>query len=138
MPRKYDLIIIAIGSFQLIHDQTDAQQVLNNLSNALLPGGKLILETYIPWDVIKNNIDGSILSDQSKEITVERVAHSPNGFKIINQSKVTADFKKQLEVSHTRYEKWDGKLISAEEEQYTVRWYHRYEMELFLQKAGLR
>ena len=30
----------------------------------------------------------------------------------------------------------DGKLILAEEEEYTVRWYHRYEMELFLEKAG--
>ena len=40
-------------------------------------------------------------------------------------------------MSQTRYEKWDhGKLLLVEEEEYSVRWYHRYEMEFFLEKAG--
>ncbi len=137
LPQKYDLIFIAIGSFQLIHEQTEALKILKTLATALLPGGRLVLETFIPWDAIKDNIDGSVLSDQSRELTVERTASSPDGFEIINQSKVTVNFKEQLEISQTRYEKWaDGKLIHAEEEEYAVRWYHRYEMVLFLEKAG--
>jgi SAM-dependent methyltransferase len=137
LPQKYDLIFIAIGSFQLIHEQTEALKILETLRMALLPRGRLVLETFIPWDAIKENVNGSIRSDQSRGITVERTASSPDGFEIINQSKVTVNFKEQLEISQTRYEKWaDGKLIYAEEEEYIVRWYHRYEMELFLEKAG--
>lgn len=137
LPQKYDVIFIAIGSFQLIHEHVEALKILKTLTTALLPGGKLVLETFIPWDAIKDNIHGSVLSDQSKGITVERTASSPDGFEIINQSKVTVNFKEQLEISQTRYEKWaDGKLIHAEEEEYAVRWYHRYEMVLFLEKAG--
>jgi hypothetical protein len=120
----------------LIHGQTEALKILKILAAALLPGGRLVLETFIPWDATKDNINGSVLSDQSRETTVETTS-SPDGFKIINQSKVTVNFKEQLEISQTRYEKWaDGKLIHAEEEEYAVRWYHRYEMELFLEKAG--
>ena len=137
LPKKYDLIFIAIGSFQLIHSQTEALKILQNLAAALQPGGRLVLETFIPWDAIKDNIDGNILADQSKKITVERTAHSPDGFKIINQSKMIVDFKKQLEITQTRYEKWiDGKLIHAEEEEYAVTWYYRNEMALLLEKSG--
>lgn len=137
LPKKYDLIFIAIGSFQLIHDPIEALKILKNLASSLEPGGRLVLETFIPWNAIKDNIDGNILSDQSKEIITESTAHSPDGFEIVNQSKVTVHFKKQLEISQTRYEKWaGGKLICTEEEEYIVRWYHRYEMELFLEKAG--
>lgn len=137
LPQKYDLIFIAIGSFQLYSSQAEALKILKTLAAALLPGGRLVLETFIPWDAIKDNINGSILSDRSKEITVERTASSPDGFEIINQSKVTVNFKDQLEISQTRYEKRaDGKLIHTEEEEYVVRWYHRYEMEFFLEKAG--
>ncbi|MDB6081169.1 MAG: hypothetical protein JWO53_441 [Chlamydiia bacterium] len=137
LPHQYDLIFIAIGSFQLIHNSVEALKILKNVVTALLPGGRLVIETFIPWDAIKDNITGSILSEQSKEITSERTASSPDGFEIINQSTVTTYFKKQLEISQIRYEKWaEGKMMYAEEEEYTVRWYHRYEMELFLEKAG--
>jgi hypothetical protein len=70
-------------------------------------------------------------------VTCERIAHSSDGFEIINKSSVTINFKEQLQRSQTRYEKWiHGKFSHAEEEEYTVRWYHRYEIKLFLEKAG--
>lgn len=137
LPHKYDLIFIAIGSFQLIHSQTEVLKILQHLASALQAGGRLVLETFVPWDVIKDNIANGLLADQSQEILQERTAHSSDGSKIINQSKVTYYFKKQLEMSQIRYEKWaNGKMIHAEEEEYTVRWYHRYELELLLEKAG--
>lgn len=136
LPQKYSLIFIAIGSFQLIQDQEEALQILKRLRSALLPDGKLVLETYVPWDAIKDNIQGSTLVGQSKETTSERIASSED-FEIINKSVLTIDFKEQLEKSKTRYEKWvNGKFSHAEEEEYSVRWYHRYEMKFFLEKAG--
>jgi SAM-dependent methyltransferase len=135
--RKYDIIFIAIGSFQLIQDLQEALNILKNLSLALLPGGRVVIETFIPWDAIKENIQGSTLSDQSKEMTFERTVHFSEDVKIIHRSNVMVYFKEQLEKTQSRYEKWiQGIFNHAEEEEYAVRWYHRFEMEFFLQKAG--
>lgn len=137
LAKKYSHIFIAIGSFQLIRDRTEAFQILKSLHRQLLPGGRLIIETFVPWDGIKDNIDGTVLLDQSKPISSEQKIHSQDGFNIINKSKVTINFKEQLKLIQARYEKWaDGKFVFAEEEEYAVRWYYRYEMELLLEKAG--
>lgn len=137
LPRKYDLIFIAIGSFQLIHDDKTALHVLENLRSALLPGGTLIIETFVPWDSIKDNIHGSILANQSSEIYFEKTVDVKDGSHIIHKSAVTVYFKEQLEKTRSSYEKWIGERLShAEEEEYIVRWYHRFEMQLLLEKAG--
>lgn len=137
LSQKYDLIFIAIGSFQLIQDRKEAFNILKNLHSALLPGGRIVLETFIPWDAIKDNIHGSVLMNESKEMIFERTAHSADGFQIVHKSTVIVYFKEQIEKTQSRYEKWvQGTFSQAEEEEYGVRWYHRYEMELLLEKAG--
>jgi len=137
MPQKYGVIFIAIGSFQLIRERPEALQVLKNLRQHLLPGGKLAIETFVPWEGIRDSINGDVLAGQSGPIASERKEISPDGFEIICKSAVSLNFKEQLEVSRTRYEKWaGGALLHAEEEEYAVRWYHRYEMAMFLEKAG--
>ena len=96
-----------------------------------------MLETFIPWDAIKDNINGSVLMDESQERFFERTAYSADGSQIIHKSIVTVNFKEQIEKTQSRYEKWVHELFShAEEEEYVVRWYHRFEMELLLEKAG--
>lgn len=137
LPKRYDVIFIAIGSFQLIGDTKEAISILENLRSALLPGGRIVLEIFVPWDSIKENIHGSVLDDQSKPSTFEKEIALPENTKIIHKSAVMTDFKKQIEVCQSRYEKWvNGSFSNVEEEQYTVRWYYRYEMELLLEKAG--
>jgi SAM-dependent methyltransferase len=137
LPKKYSLIFIAIGSFQLIENLEEALLILKTLQSALLPEGKLMIETFVPWDAIKDNIQGAVLLNQSKEIASERSAASSEGCKIIHKSTVTVFFSKQLEKTQSCYKKWiDGQLSAAEKEEYRVRWYHRYEMKFFLEKAG--
>lgn len=137
LPRKYDLIFIAIGSFQLIQDRKEALNILKKLHSVLLSEGRIVLETFIPWDAIKDNINGSVLMDKSKERLFERTTCSADGSQIVHKSTVTVNFKEQIEKTQSRYEKWVHGLFSqAEEEEYVVRWYHRFEMELLLEKAG--
>jgi SAM-dependent methyltransferase len=50
--KKYALIFIAVGSFQLITDRAEGLKVLRMLHSHLLPGGSLVLDTFIPWDSI--------------------------------------------------------------------------------------
>ena len=85
LPRKYDLIFIAIGSFQLIQDRKEALNIFKNLHSALLPAGRVVLETFIPWDAIKDNINGSVLMDESKERLFERTANSKDGSQIVHK-----------------------------------------------------
>jgi len=137
LPKQYGLIFIAIGSFQLIHPKKNAFRALKNLLAALIPKGQLVIETFVPWDAIHDNIQGTVLKDCSQEQKFESRAEGPNNSYIIHKSMVTFDFKSQQEISHSRYEKWTNQSLSAfEEEEYRVYWYHRYEMELLLEKAG--
>ena len=136
LPRKYDLIFIAMGSFQLIHDDKEAFRILENLHTALLPGGKLVVEIFVPWDAIKDNIHGSVLVNQS-EVSFEKAVDTKDGSRLVHKSAVTVYFNEQLEKTKSIYEKWaNGRLSHSEEEEYIVRWYHRFEMRLLLEKAG--
>lgn len=137
LPKRYDLIFIAIGSFQLIHGDKETLLVLENLRSALLPGGRLVIETFIPWDAIKEHIQGAILASQSSEVRFEKTIDAADGSQMIHKSAVTVYLKEQLEKTRSSYEKWAGQQFSySEEEEYIVRWYHRFEMQLLLEKAG--
>lgn len=135
--RKYAFIFIAVGSFQLITDRAEALKVLRILHSYLLPGGSLILDTFIPWDSIKSSIEGDSLSKEKKTVSSSRFVACPDGAEIFLQSLTTIDPWEQLEISKNQYEKrLDGKVIAQEEEDLIVRWYYPHEMELFLEKAG--
>lgn len=137
LPKKYGLIFIAIGSFQLLSNRQEALLALQTLRSALLPGGALVLETFVPWEAFRENIEGSSLPNRSKPASYESRATAPDGSSILHKATVTLSFEEQLERTKSRYEKWIGATFRcAEEEEYTVRWYHRFEMELFLEKAG--
>lgn len=136
LPHKYGLIFIAIGSFQLIEDRSHVFAVLHNLYNHLLPGGSLLLETFIPWDAIKDCIHGDRVHSTST-MYFEKKEILPDSSEIINKGKVTTYPAEQLGISESRYTKVLNKnIIETEDERLAVRWYHRYEMELLLQKIG--
>jgi SAM-dependent methyltransferase len=137
LPEKYELIFIAVGSFQLLHDQKEAYAVLKKLYDHLLPGGSLLLDTFIPWDSIKDCIthDG-ILEKQSTKEYRKRIKVSAD-YHINQTSKITCYAHEQIDECITLYEKvCDDKVLEKEEEHVFIRWYYRYEMELLLQKIG--
>jgi SAM-dependent methyltransferase len=137
LPAKYNLIFITFGSFQLVHDRAEALATLKLLHRHLLPGGKLVLENFVPWNGIQTGIHDSILSDMSQPLKLETKTQALDGSEIVKYNTVILNFKEQIVKIHTLYEKWKGgKLLLEEEEEYLVRWYHRYEMKLFLEKAG--
>ena len=131
LPKKYHVIFIAIGSFQLIRKREEALQILKSLRAALSPEGQLILETFVPWAASKEH------ALTSNEISFERTTYCTDGSEIICKTKATIDLKEQLEVTQIRYEKWaDHQLIDAADEEHIIRWYHSYQMESLLKEAG--
>lgn len=139
LPKKYALIFVAVGSFQLIHDRNEALAVLKKLRDHLLPGGILLLDTFVPWDFIKESIESDhLLATPKKSQSVRRVFLS-DGSEIVLSICHTLYPNEQLELSDCIYEKkLDGKLLKKEEEPLFVRWYYRLEMELLLEKAGFK
>lgn len=135
--RKYAIIFIAVGSFQLITDRAEALKILRILHSHLLPGGSLVLDTFIPWDSVKVSVEGDALSKEKKSVSSNRAVVCSDGAEILLTSMTTIDPWEQLEISKNQYEKrLDGKVIAHEEEDLNVRWYYPHEMELFLEKAG--
>ena len=126
--KKYGLIYIAVGSFQLIYDLDTALLTLSSLKEILLPGGALVLDMFVPWDILGN--------DGEPEFT-ERYIEKKNGDKIVLKSSSIADVKNQILTTTTLYESFENnEVVKTEEEHLEIRWYYPNEMMLFLEKAG--
>jgi trans-aconitate methyltransferase len=54
--KKYSALIIAVGSFQLITDHQQVFKVLQKLQEHLLPGGFILLDLFVHWERLANDI----------------------------------------------------------------------------------
>lgn len=136
LPKKYNVIFISLGSFQLISDVKEASLALKKLLDHLLPGGVLLLELFVPWDGIKVSIVGSCLLNTAT-VPFERKEILSDCSVIVYKGITTDYHKEQLQVTEGEYIKtYKNKVIANEKENIKVRWYHRYEMELFLKLCG--
>lgn len=97
---RYEAIIIPGGSFLLIEQREESIQVLNRLYEHLEPGGRLILDLFLP----DNNYNSSELGRWDGMATY----HLPNGDLITMEGKnAEVDlFFNQYRVSYLKYEKW--------------------------------
>src|SRR5260221_7048799 len=55
LPHKYHLMLIPLGSFQLLYPRSSAFNTLQNFKNHLHVGAKLILDLFVPWDALREN-----------------------------------------------------------------------------------
>ena len=130
LPKQYNLILIPLGSFQLLYPRLTAFHTLNNLKKHLQPGGKIILDLYVPWDALYEN---------NQETFSEREVTSPDKSKIVIQSHNMANKYEQYLHCDALYKKMvNGRVIAEESEQMHISWYYRYEMELILEKYGFK
>jgi len=137
LSKKYALIFIAIGSFQLFSDRDEALHVLQKLREHLLPDGILMIDSIIPWEVIQVGIKEGKLISTPVISQRETKTLTPEGYEITQNIHNTADLLNQTQRAINTYEKRkEGKLIASEKEIFSFRWYYYYEFELFLQKAG--
>lgn len=130
LPQKYDGIIIPFGSFQLFYPRSVAFHALEVLKAHLNPGGKLVMDLFVPWDVLYEN--------NEEEISEREVKINDNSIISANSHSV-ANKHEQYILSDIKYnELINGSNISQEEERMYVCWYYRYEMELILEKFGFK
>lgn len=122
--QRFEAIILPAGSFQLIVDPTAALRVLDRFREALLPGGRLI-------------IDLDLLSCLADVPGRARHWHDGRDFLTLQESSVERNFARQTMLSQLRYELWrEGKLVSAQMELFHLRFWGLTEFELALRIAG--
>ena len=128
--QKYDALLIAMGSIQLLHPRDHAFEILSRLKKALTPNGQIFVETFVPWEVLYKDND-----HREKEQEVESAPHTKIHLRSINQ----VDKFHQLIISKNFYDKiYYGKSVQTEQETLHINWYYPYEMIYFLERAGFK
>lgn len=128
LPEKYDAIIIAIGSFQLIHPRNKALLTLAKLKEHLKPQGKLYIETFIPWEAMYENAEHEVRESNAK-ISSDEI--------IYLRSENNANKQEQYYLEKNEYKKIkNDTIITTENEEMQVCWYFRYEMQYLLENSG--
>ncbi|MFC5701400.1 class I SAM-dependent methyltransferase [Cohnella faecalis] len=127
LPQQYEAIIIPGGSFLLIERREDSLHALRRLYEHLQPGGRLILDLFLP----DNRFEIGPLGGTS-------TFHLPDGDIITMESKlVEADLFNQYKITYLKYEKWrKGALVQTELQRFALRWYGVEEFKLVLESIG--
>lgn len=128
--KQYQSIIIPLGSFQLLYPREKACESLVKFHRWLIPGGKLVMDLFVPWEAMYEHGEVDTSTREVKLATGESIQ--------IDNHTTTNKFE-QHSLSKTRYTKYSGeKAIAKEEEQMDILWYYPYEMELMLEKHGFK
>lgn len=132
IPHRYGTIFS--NSFQVIDDRQMAFTTLKRFRRHLVPGGQLLVELFVPWQVMQ----GKDVSD---------VDHPTHWFDMpIRDGKgevkayfwsESVDLFEQVLLSKRRYDVYvDGKCVKYETHAYRLRWYYKHEIVMMLEKAG--
>lgn len=127
LTQQYEIIIIPGGSFLLIEERNESIEALKNLYEHLKPGGKLMLDLFLPepdFDVSSGGEVSTFHLSDGDHITMERKL-------------VEANFLEQYKVYYLKYEKWrNGSLLQTELQRFAMRWYGVEEFKLLLENIG--
>ncbi|MFD1030145.1 class I SAM-dependent methyltransferase [Metaplanococcus flavidus] len=122
---EYEAVIIPAGTFLLLHERGASLRALKNFHRHLKPGGKLIVDLYLPTD---NEIGNSTLRSWEVE---------DGGVITLESTTTDIDHINQFSVSNHRYEKWErGQLLDTELERFAMRWYGVEEFRTILENHG--
>lgn len=121
----YDVIIIPAGSFQFVDLREQAITALQHFYSYLRPGGRLMMDLFIPTD-----LDANLISTKTWETPDNEVI-------ILEERRTELNLLEQRIVSILKYEKWkEGNLLQTELQRFPLCWYGGYEFELILEKLG--
>jgi len=122
---RFGAIVVAVGSFTLIDDFDEAEQVLRRFHDHLRPGGRLFVD-LMPLSYLHAHRDSL------------RRWTAPDGDLLqVDSQRVELDFVRQRLVTHCRYERWRAaRLVEQELEILSLRCWGLKEFERALRDAG--
>jgi len=128
--QDYDGIIVPLGSFQLVYSRESAFTVLKKFKQALKPGGKLVMDLFVPWDALWEN------NEEEKSCREVKIDDNTT-IKIESNNK--ANKLEQFIEGYSIYTKWvKGKCVMEEKENMYLNWYYVFEIAFILEKYGFK
>ena len=128
LPGKYKTIFITGSSFQHLPTASLAMKALKGIHDHLEPGGKFLIDIFIPFDDILDPSHGELIERWSVEKDNRRLAVKKSS---------DFDFRKQTDHQTYIYELYEqDDLIQSEEDHIQCKWYGVSEFEFMLGKAG--
>jgi SAM-dependent methyltransferase len=127
-PERFRLVFSAFRAFQHLYTVEDQLACLACVRRALAPGGVLAFDVFSP--------------DLARLAQREEPEHEEGRFpagddEIVRVTTVRRHLATQTQDVTMRLERWrGGGLVGAEIERFRMRWYHRYELEHLLARAG--
>lgn len=131
LPRRFELIMIPFNAF--IHNMTQASQIrcLQLCREHLLPGGKLVFDTFFPSLEI-------VGAPQNTRVLEAEMSHPATGLPLRMYDTRTFDRVAQVQHSLNELELLaaDGSVQTVYRSQVSSRYVYKHEMELLLRVAG--
>ncbi len=130
LPEQYGLIIITINTFMHLLTTKDQLAALNNLSNYIAPGGKLIIDLPAGDELAHQDADALL--------TLEKTFLDPeSGHQILKFVASRVDwFRQRQEITYVFEELLENGTVQRTLAPMTLRYVFRYELELLLQQTG--
>jgi SAM-dependent methyltransferase len=129
LPIKYDAILVASGSFQLLTSLEGAKSSLKCIRAHLTERGFVLIDIFIPWD--------DIIVQRRDDYHVTRDVVRDDGKRSIVLERFEIDIPKQIKHGTYRYEFYDQKrLTDCIADDLSIRWYWKDEFLRLLSEAG--
>jgi SAM-dependent methyltransferase len=125
---RFALIYSAFRGFQHLYTVEDQLACLACVRRHLAPGGVFAFDTFNP------RYARLAIAEEPEG---EDLRFSLNGEEIVRHAQVTRDLVRQLLHVRMRYERWRGGVVVGNEHaEFDMRWFHRFELEHLLARAG--
>jgi SAM-dependent methyltransferase len=126
-PERFALVFSAFRGFQHLYTVEAQLACLACVRRHLAPGGRLAFDVFQP--------DLSRLAVDEEESEDARFVQ--DGVEVVRRVAVTRDRLTQTMRLELRWERWNaGTLVGEERTTLRMRWFHRYELEHLLARAG--
>lgn len=128
LPRRYAIIYVPFGSFQILMQRDEAFEALQRFYAHLLPGGQVLISLFVPWADFR----------RENQWRLRRSGTRPTDGSLIHIYECTSSNRlEQTQNIWLRFEVYDsGRLVDSEMRTHQLRWYHKYEFEMMLEKVG--
>jgi len=125
---RFRLIFSAFRPLQHLYSVEDQLACLAAVRRHLAPGGRFAFDVFVP-DLAR--------IAHVEEVDVEEGRFSDGDDEIVRLTSMRRDLVAQITHVTMRLERRrDGKVLGEEVERFGMRWYHRYELEHLLARAG--
>ncbi|MBX3365410.1 MAG: class I SAM-dependent methyltransferase [Phycisphaeraceae bacterium] len=131
--RQFATVFVPFYSFQILTDRSEAECCLRSLYNHTAPGGKTMLTTWTHWeDMLPAGERGE------KPWKLVRTGRDDDrGLFVTSSAASEVNRTEQLQTNWFRYDVYQhGRLVETTSRIETIRFYHKYELQMMMERAG--